>query len=906
METRIEPEPSSLRNEDTAFSGENAGLRRAAARDSMSPRMKQRKKTASLNLLRTLAAVWVLASLGYWIAGTADLWQETVHRDQRVNTPFRFDSDTREIHAGGLEAEARTAGLRAGDHVEELNGESYSGTAQWSSILAESHPGDVLEVGYTDPKGRRSTAMLTLVPPVSTGRRSPLASFWQGFFVGGLLPLFCLVIGYWVVFARPADRNAWLLLVLLTFPSVVFIDAGLATGAGRLLRTVWFQTLQIAGAPALLLFGVYFPERSRLDARAQWVKWVLLGILGACLCVLYPSIFIKSYGGGNGPLLKQASDAAGHTVNALNLLFVALYLVLTLDKLRSASREDARRRLRVLTAGMVVGTGSLVIVFVLLPHLGIRGQEPRTYWIRYLGALLFMVAPLTLAYVVMVQRALDVRVLLRMGTRYALAKASLWVLQGLLLIVIALRLLLPALRNREPQASDIAGAFVLLAVMIALQLGIGTRMQRWLDRRFFREAYNAEVMLSELSDEVRRFTETRPLLETVARRICETLHVSQIALLLRRGDVFWTEQAVGIPADGAVALPAHASLIRYLANSNEPARLYRDDPDAWYLMAGTAERRALEQLNAELLLPLPGRNRLMGVMALGPKLSEAAWSRTDLQVLQTVARQTGLALEVSELAHSLAAEAAQRERVNRELEIAREVQERLFPQQMPKLERASLAGACRPAQGVGGDYYDVIELDEGRVGLAVGDVSGKGISAALLMASLRASLRGVALDNPRDFARLMHKVNRLVYEASASNRYATFFFAAFDAQTRRLECVNAGHNPPVLLRGSEVIRLEADGPVVGLLPSAPYTEQTLTLEPGDLLILYTDGISEAMTRDEEEWGEERMIAAARAVQHRCAEEVLGAIMAAADAFTAGAPQHDDMTLLVLKMEGGSW
>src|SRR6202044_2528938 len=128
------------------------------------------------------------------------------------------------------------------------------------------------------------------------------------------------------------------------------------------------------------------------------------------------------------------------------------------------------------------------------------------------------------------------------------------------------------------------------------------------------------------------------------------------------------------------------------------------------------------------------------------------------------------------------------------------------------------------------------DLGDGRLGLAVGDVSGKGISAALLMASLRASLRGVTLDNPRDFAKLMDKVNRLVYEASASNRYATFFFSAFDPVTLVLECVNPGHNAPLVLRrkpggGSEILRLEADGPVVGLLPFAPYTEQSLQLQP---------------------------------------------------------------------------
>ena len=340
---------------------------------------------------------------------------------------------------------------------------------------------------------------------------------------------------------------------------------------------------------------------------------------------------------------------------------------------------------------------------------------------------------------------------------------------------------------------------------------------------------------------------------------------------------------------------------------NAPAELYRDDPDAWYLMADEVERQTLDDLGTELLLPLPGRNRLMGVMALGPKQSEAAYSKSDMHLLQVLATQTGMALEVSELAHSLAHEAAQRERVNREIEIAREVQERLFPQEMPKLPGATVAGHCRPAQGIGGDYYDVFPLQDGRLGIAIGDVSGKGISAALLMASLRASLRGVTLDNPRDFAKLMDKVNRLVYEASANNRYATFFFGALNPVTRVLECVNAGHNAPLVLRQmsggeSRFLRLEADGPVVGLLPFAPYTEQSLQLEPGDLLVTYTDGISEAMTHDDEEWGEERMMAAAAAAREGSADQVLQKVFADADKFTAGAPQHDDMTLLILKVD----
>jgi phosphoserine phosphatase RsbU/P len=289
-------------------------------------------------------------------------------------------------------------------------------------------------------------------------------------------------------------------------------------------------------------------------------------------------------------------------------------------------------------------------------------------------------------------------------------------------------------------------------------------------------------------------------------------------------------------------------------------------------------------------------------MTLGPKLSEEPYSPSDLRLLQSVATQTGLALEINELARSLAREEAQRERINREIEIAREVQERLFPQTIPRLPGISLAGACRPALGVGGDYYDFIELADNRLGLAVGDVSGKGIGAALLMASLRASLRGMTLDGTQNLARLMSNVNRLVYEASTSNRYATFFFSTFDPATRELRYVNAGHNPPVILRSSSIVELDVGGPVVGLLPNLSYQEQAVTLAPGDLLIAYTDGISEAMTARDEEWGQEAMIAAARSARQCSAPEIVAQIFRSADQFTAGAPQHDDMTLLILKLE----
>jgi sigma-B regulation protein RsbU (phosphoserine phosphatase) len=352
-----------------------------------------------------------------------------------------------------------------------------------------------------------------------------------------------------------------------------------------------------------------------------------------------------------------------------------------------------------------------------------------------------------------------------------------------------------------------------------------------------------------------------------------------------------------------VVLEPEARSIAHLRAARGPAVVYFDNPDAWLRDAPAGEQETLQRLDAQLLLPLAGRDDLIGVMALGPKRSEQPYSKTDLRLLQSVADQTGLAIENSRLLSSLAEEAARRERFNRELEIAREVQERLFPQSYPSIPGLDCAGHCRPAQGVGGDYYDFVALPEGRLGIAVGDVSGKGISAALLMASLRASLRGQTLGGPADLAALMCNVNALLYEASAANRYATFFYAQFDPRDRTLAYVNAGHNPPVVLRGAEVLRLEADGPVVGLLPQAQYGQSALVLSPGDILLAYTDGISEAMTMDDEEWGEERMIAAAQAYRGLPAGQMIERMIAAADAFAAGAPQHDDMTLVVVKLGG---
>jgi len=265
--------------------------------------------------------------------------------------------------------------------------------------------------------------------------------------------------------------------------------------------------------------------------------------------------------------------------------------------------------------------------------------------------------------------------------------------------------------------------------------------------------------------------------------------------------------------------------------------------------------------------------------------------------------KTSLAQEVARLTTAIGREAAHRERLNRELEIAREVQEHLFPQRLPVVPGLEYCGHCRPAREVGGDCYDFLELGGGRFGIAIGDVSGKGVGAALMMASLEASLRALAsvVDDP---AELIERVSDQVYQASSANHYATLFYAQYDPASRRLSYVNAGHNPPVVLRicaGSfQVFRLETGGPVIGLLRHG-YEQGVFSHEAGDLLVLFTDGVSESMNVRFEEWGEEKLIELAKTCYGLPVQEGMQRIFAAAQAFAAGALQHDDMTLVVLRV-----
>jgi sigma-B regulation protein RsbU (phosphoserine phosphatase) len=306
-------------------------------------------------------------------------------------------------------------------------------------------------------------------------------------------------------------------------------------------------------------------------------------------------------------------------------------------------------------------------------------------------------------------------------------------------------------------------------------------------------------------------------------------------------------------------------------------------------------RRLLERARLALAVPLPAGGRVEGVLAIGERASGLPFSEADHEIAQALARQAQAALENARLQRVR----EEKQRQDRELQIAREIQRSLLPPRPPEVAGFEVAALSRPCYEVGGDSYDWIPLAGERLALVIADVAGKGTPASLLMASVHAFVHAIA--GTATPAQVVERLNRFLLARTQTSRFVTLFYAELDASTRRLAYVNAGHVPPYrVARDGTLSRLLEGGPAPGLLAEALYDVGEVRLEPGELVVMVTDGVTEAMSPDEREFGDDGVCATLRAMSGASAPAVLLGVVSAATEWTRGRGLSDDLTALVLK------
>ncbi|MBN1580078.1 MAG: GAF domain-containing protein [Anaerolineae bacterium] len=413
-----------------------------------------------------------------------------------------------------------------------------------------------------------------------------------------------------------------------------------------------------------------------------------------------------------------------------------------------------------------------------------------------------------------------------------------------------------------------------------------------------KEAYISMALL-QVAEAVRSLTSLQDILSTIVRITPILVGVEQCVIFLLDSEkqTFLLVQAYGLSEDKPINLSDvdlnPGTPLRDMILEGQFVLGMPDDLESHQAMEEVA---LIEHDMAILALPLRAKGRVLGTMIVdcigAPKDFIERW----LSILGGIADQTSIAIENTQL-YRLEAE---RQRLARELLVAREIQASFLPEQYPSLPGWELDAFWQSARQVGGDFYDMFVLPDNRVGLVIADVADKGIPAALFMALSRTLVRIVA-HSGLEPAQVLERTNDLIISDTHSDLFVTVFYVLLDPESGELVYANGGHNPPILIRqNGEVESLRARGIVLGIVSPIHLEEKRVTVEPGDTLVMYTDGVTDAINEDEEEFGTARLAEIVRRTREQPSQDMLAAIYNAVLAFTGDTPQFDDVTLVVVK------
>jgi len=839
-------------------------------------------------VLVVLALCFAAATILY-----AVLWMYAVRRpgpsvelgfDSRYSTTDRCST----VQAVEKGSPADQAGLRVGDRIVALDRRAAESSALFDELWFHSRPGDSIQLTIEragEPTSRTLYATFRAATPHSSelglARRSALQ-------VIGSFPVPFVAVGLAVLFLRTDDRNAWLLALLFAGFVAVPNPPSFAVWSPPVetFFMAYRATFLALFAAMFYLFFAIFPTRSPIDHRLPWLKWLafLLGV-----AILLPGLRVGTVRPPGFLVHLVGETTALKSVLFYIYLFVALGFISLVGNASRASTSEACRRSRVILWGTLVGVLPIAAEKGAIDFAGYRPP----FWLDTILVLVTFLFPLSFAYAVVKHRVLEIPVLLKRSARYVLVQRGYIVLlfvgavTAIAFFTRTVSRFFPANTNLGMGLSAVFGIVMVWAAAPLVKRGT----QR-IDRAFFRSAYDARLILQDLAERTRTVMDRHELAILLEEHISGALHPKTLACYLEADEgIFVREGGQGPPElhTLAAALP----LMRELERRGKSWEVPPLESEAGREFAVVAS------LAPECLVPILGRSsRMVGMLALGQRLSEELYSREDKHLLDSVASQAGIALENIRLAEKMAERLEAERRVAREMEIAREVQARLFPQTMPSLRTLEYAGGCIQAREVGGDYYDFLDLGPGRLGIVLADIAGKGISGALLMANLQANLRSQYAIALEDLPRLLRSVNRLFVENTSDSSYATLFFGDYNDATRCLRYVNCGHNPPLLFRGNgKIERLTATATVLGLFSDWECATSEVALTTGDTLVIYTDGITEALDRAGEEFGEARLVEVIRSHPHLPPRQLLAAVHAAVQQVSTGI-QADDLTLVI--------
>ena len=700
-------------------------------------------------------------------------------------------------------------------------------------------------------------------------------------------------LGILLIRVRPHDLAARLLALAMVGTAAVFnqqAHSGLQEMPWLAMKL--HDNYHLFAGVAYVCALLVFPD-GRLPAswsRPRWLKWPLL----ALVLIATADFFNRN---------RLHGDPSGFVL-FFGVLIPIAGVASQAFRLRQAASAAQREQSRVLVWALSLALGTALALAGLklaISGLGARRQQELDGLAFVVFPVLFAAIPVTLTAVLVRYRLWDMDRVINQTLVYGCLTGVL-ALAYVASVAVLQQLLEPIVGQHD---------LVLVAATVAVAMlfrPARDRIQAFIDRRFYRSKYDAAQMLEAFSTRVRDEVDLDRVADELLVAAEETMQPARMGLWVRGRDGTGGGDGDGRP--GPAAPPRGRSQRAEVV----PVEVAEDDRIVTYLEAAggpvdleevglvSPARDALQAAGLTLAVPLVSQAQLVGLLALGPRRSERDYAGDDRKLLADLAGRAAPALRVALLVHRLvrqqAAELQARERIEQELAVAQLIQRRFLPRELPELAGWQVATYYQPAKAVGGDFYDFIELPDGQVGLVCGDVTGKGVPAALVMATTHSILRG---DAPQLVApgKVLERANDLLLHDIPPQMFVTCLYGVLDPATGRLRYANAGHNPPYLHTGDGVVELRATGMPLGAMPGMTYEEKEATLGPGDTLLLHSDGLVEAHDPQRRMFGFPRLAGLVDGCPG--GRELIELLLGELNGFTGpGWEQEDDITLVTVQ------
>jgi sigma-B regulation protein RsbU (phosphoserine phosphatase) len=769
---------------------------------------------------------------------------------------------------------ASQAGIQKGDRILSFAGAPWS--RSWERTLGPA--GEAVAL-LTDPQGQERTVTLQRGPaPTSETLR---------ILVFALVNIAFVAIGL-VVFLSRSDRVATLFFLMCLFFATALSpaeDFRLKGTAFAVMTARAFATVFLP--PVFLHFFLSFPRRSRWLSRLPGGAWLLYApaLLMVPFVLKFEADLVLFHREPSGAMLAFQQVAA--------LLFVMMGVLGIIAFLSSVQRITSpllRRSVRWVLPCTALGVLPPLAVGAILnlrPDLQIPGE-------RYVFLTLLLV-PLSFAHAIVRYGLMDLELVVKRSAIYA----------GLTAFLVAVYYLVAEVLGSF--VADLTGtgqkvvSFSCVFAAALLFVPVRDRLQEFVDRSFYRSRYNYRKTLRKFSSALASFMDRDEIVRLLLHRLPDVLETDRVALFLRSYKDE-TLQVSGTRGIGERELPSSMvrpsrSFVAWWRETGGPILLGERDHSRLDNLP-PEERQLLETLGPGVIVVLPGEKQIEGILVLGQKQSGERYRAEDLELLATIGDQAGTALSGSRL-HE---EALEKRRLEEELNVARHIQRSLLPSRVPDRDGVEIAAMTRPCRQVGGDFYDFLDYGAEGLGLAVADVSGKGVPAALILSSLQATLRAEARPG-RSPVPVVRRINQRLCGDLQPGSFASLLFGHLDVATRTFHYVNAGHPAGLLLRKDGAIqRLSEGGLLLGVESGAMYEVGVAEIHPGDLLVLYSDGVTDVLNGEEEEFGSERLESLLPSLAHLPLQGILDRIVDTVETFVGGA-LPDDLTLLVARCSG---